>query len=195
MKGHLVGRAAFLDAATHCMNDRGYHGTSIRDIAAVTGTTTAAIYYHFASKQEILVALMDRALSTAFESTLEAVSTAADNPVDRLAAAMHAWALFHAEHREEATIGATELRSLEPENRARVVEQRDRQESLFRELIEQGRDAGHFSVSEAHLAARALIAMGNSVATWYRPDGPLTPTEVADEYVHLSLGLVRTAQP
>jgi TetR/AcrR family transcriptional repressor of uid operon len=52
-------RAQILTAAISCLADKGYHGTSIDDIAALTGLSKGAIYHHFESKREILLALFE----------------------------------------------------------------------------------------------------------------------------------------
>lgn len=193
-KRAIEGRELVLNAALECIVERGYHGTSIRDIAARTGTTSAAMYYHFASKQEILSALMDRALSEALAATRTALDSAGADPSDRLSSATHAWVLFHAERRQEALVGATEIRSLTEDNRATVVSRRDEQEQLFRDVVEQGCSTGRFHVARPEIASRAIITMGTAVATWFQPDGALSPEDVAIEYSTLALGLVRATE-
>ncbi len=57
---HETRRAQILSAAITCFADKGYHGTSIDDIAALTGLSKGAIYHHFASKREILLSLFEQ---------------------------------------------------------------------------------------------------------------------------------------
>ena len=56
---HETRRAQILDAAIACFADKGYHGTSIDDIAARTHLSKGAIYHHFESKREILLAMFE----------------------------------------------------------------------------------------------------------------------------------------
>lgn len=63
------GRQAILDSALRNMNERGYHGTSMRDIARDADITVASIYHHFKSEQEILQDIMTRALHDAIAMT------------------------------------------------------------------------------------------------------------------------------
>lgn len=184
------GRARVLRAATLCMVRRGYFGTSIRDIAEEAGMTSAALYHHFSSKQQILADIMTTALTDARRVTEEALADAAVEPRERLAALSRAWALFHAQRRNEALVGASEIRSLDAGHRGAIVRMRDEQEQLFRSVIEAGIETGVFASSDPVVTARALIAMGNSIATWFDPEGPSTPESVADEIVRLSLRLV-----
>lgn len=190
------GRATLLAAAVRCMNTHGYHGTSIRDIADEAGVSSAALYHHFSSKQDILVAIMRRALGDAADATQDALALAGTAPTDQLAAVVRAWVTFHAARRSDALIGATEIRGLEPAGRAEVVALRDRQEFLFRSIIEAGIADGSFDVTRADHATRAIITMGTSVSTWFDPHQVDTPLAVAEEFTRLALGMVgATATP
>lgn len=189
------GRQRVLSAAARCMVDRGYFGTTIRDIAAAAGMTSAALYHHFSSKQDILVEIMSCALADARAMTVGAAREAGSSPAERLRAAVRAWALFHAHRRDEALVGATEIRSLDAGHRSAIVSARDEQERLFRDLMEEGIAAGEFGVGDAQIATKAILTMGTSIATWFDPDGPLSPDEVADEFADLAAGLVRARLP
>ncbi|MBZ5736168.1 TetR/AcrR family transcriptional regulator [Nocardioides sp. TRM66260-LWL] len=185
------GRAVVLRAARSCMAERGYHGTSIRDIAARAGMTSAALYHHFASKQAVLAALMDGALAQASTMVDEALAGAASDPPARLQATVHAWALFHAVHRDDALIGSSELRSLEGAHLDHVVATREGIERRLADVVLAGVDAGDFRTADALLAARAVMSMGSSIVAWFDPSGPLSPEEIAETYAGLALGAVQ----
>ena len=187
------GRDAVLDAAVDHFQRVGYHGTSMRDIATRAGFTVASIYNHFPSKQRILQEIMTTILTDALASTRTAVLRAGSRPHDQLRALMHAWLVFHTERRDEAVVGATEIRSLDTDGRRLVVALRDEQEGLFRDVVQYGVETGDFRTPYAAEAVRALIAMGTSVASWYRPGGDLTPHQMGDRYARLALGLVEAA--
>jgi len=187
------GRQIVIDAAVANFTERGFHGTSMRDIAQSAGVTVASIYHHFASKQEILQHIMVGTMTEVLALTRAAVDTAdaaGAGPAERLAAIMEAWALFHTQRREEALVGASEIRSLDDAGRAHVVGLRDEQEALFRSIVEDGVDAGDFTTAHPLEATRAIITMGTSLATWYRADGPVTPEEMAHRYRDLALAAV-----
>lgn len=190
-----TGRDAVLAAAIDHFQAVGYHGTSMRDIARSAGFTVASIYNHFPSKQRILQEIMVRVLSDALAATRSAVLTAGHHPHDRVRALMRAWLIFHTERRDEAVVGATEIRSLDEAGRRLVVALRDEQEGLFRDIVQQGIDAGAFRTPHSAEASRALIAMGTAVSSWYRPGGQLSPQEMADRYEVLALGLVGAVDP
>jgi len=115
----VVVRQLILDSAVRNMNERGYHGTSMRDISAGADLTVASIYHHFKSKQEILQEIMIRALHDANSMTRSALLRSGGDPKDQLQALVRAWVMFHTTRREDALVGATELRSLD-ESRHRL---------------------------------------------------------------------------
>ncbi|MGW4339737.1 TetR/AcrR family transcriptional regulator [Rhodococcus koreensis] len=184
------GRETILRAAVENFQRRGYHGTSIRDIARDADITPASIYHHFPSKQRILQEIMEEVLNEVISLTHAAVVRAGPSPVGQLEALMQAWVLYHTNNRAEALIGASEIRSLDEVGHRIVVALRDRQQQLFRDIIERGVSEGEFVTPYPREAARAIINMGYSIASWYRPGGELTPEELADRYVVLALGAV-----
>lgn len=184
------GKEVILDAAIDNFFQRGYHGTSMRDIARSAGITVASIYHHFPSKQDLLQQIMVGVLSDAISLTRRALVQSGASATEQLAAVMRAWVLFHTERRSEARIGASEIRSLDESGRRLVVTLRDEQERLFREVIERGVEQGEFRTKHPHEATWAVITMGNTVASFFRPNGPLTAAQMADIYADLALGTV-----
>lgn len=187
-----TGRDAVLDAALDRFERLGYHGTTMRDIAHGAGLTVASIYSHFPSKQQMLQDIMVRVLSDALALTRTAVLRAGPTPHDQLSALMHAWLLFHTERRAEALVGGSEIRSLDAHGRRLIVTLRDEQEAMFRDIVLRGVEDGEFATPYPEDAVRALIAMGTAVPSWYRPDGALSPEQVAQRYVRLAAGTVES---
>jgi hypothetical protein len=99
------------------------------------------------------------------------------------------------DHRELASVLLLEHRSLEPELHDRHTIRRDRFERLWRDLIQVGLDQGVFCCIEPGMATRALLGVLHWTITWYRPDGALTPKEIAAQFSELFLSglLVRPA--
>lgn len=191
------GRAVILAAAVTLFERVGFHGASVRDIAAEADVTPASIYYHFRSKQEILQVIMVTILGQVIDETQQAVMSAGASPREQLGALVRTWVGFHIDRRAEAFIGNSEIRSLDVEGRARIVALRDEQERLFRSVVETGVADGVFTTSHPREAARAVLNMGRAVVHWYRVevDGPgaVSPAEMADRYAELALGTVGCA--
>lgn len=185
------GRKVILDSAISLFTTVGFHGASIRDIATQADVTVASIYYHFKSKQEILQEIMVSILTDVISETRSSVAAAGAQPTRQLDALVRCWILFHIRRQSEALIGASEIRSLDPEGLRRIVALRDEQEDVFRAVVDQGVAEGQFQTPFPREASRAIINMGRSVASWYHVGGPTTPNSMAEQYAELALSMVR----
>jgi AcrR family transcriptional regulator len=172
---------AIRQAAIRLFFEHGYEATTQRDIAAEVGIKVGSLYNHISSKEELLFSIMfdiNRDLLTTAKETL----TRYVEPFDRLRAAVELHVTFHVARAREVFIGNSELRSLPPVKRAAVVEQRDRYESLLREIVDEGVKAGVFHTGDPRLATYGIVAIGTHVADWYRPDGRLEVEQIASLY-------------
>jgi hypothetical protein len=86
-----------------------------------------------------------------------------------------------------ATVLFMEHRSLEPQYHAAHIPRRDRFERLWRDLIAEGQEQGIFTCSDPALTSRYVLGVMIWTITWYRPDGSLTPTEIAEQYADIFL--------
>jgi AcrR family transcriptional regulator len=91
----------------------------VRDLAQAVRIETASLYYHFPSKQEILLDLFDRTMDALVDG-LERAAATGSSPEEWLRAAVRFHVLFHVERQDEAFISHSELRSLTAENRKRT---------------------------------------------------------------------------
>ena len=179
-----------LRAATALFRERGYHGSSMRTLARGHRMEAASLYYHFASKQEILFAILDRTLDDLLAGVGRAVA-AVEGPEARLRAAVRFHVLFHTDSQHEAFLSGSELRSLTLANLRLVLTRRDEYERVFRGLLTSGVRAGVFQVSDVRLTAMAILTMCTGVATWFSDDDRLAPEAIADRYVEMILRSVK----
>lgn len=177
-------------AAIELFAQRGFAGTGIRDIGAAADLSLASLYYHMGTKTGVLVDVMERSLRRMNELADTVVADRAE-PEERLAALTRMHVISHAEAPEETLVVDTEVRSLEGEQRDRVVRLRDEYEQRWQSIIDSGCGDGIFTVARPKLARLSLIEMCSSTARWYLPDGPLTLRELATSYIDMSLALVR----
>jgi AcrR family transcriptional regulator len=92
-------RAAILVSALAVFSERGYHASSIDDIAREAGVSKALIYEHFDSKQGLYAELLERHTDMLFERLATAIARAGPGSVDRLATGLDAFYAFVEEHR------------------------------------------------------------------------------------------------
>lgn len=172
-----------LDAALMTFIEHGYHGTSIRQLAAAAGLSVPGLYHHHASKQALLVSICEAAMADLWERSLSALAQAGDDVVRRLDLLTECLVLFHAYRPELAFIAANEIRSLQAEAREAHIAARDRQQRLLDDIVVAGTEQGVFSTPFPREASRAVVTMCTGVSQWYRPDGDLSPTDLASQYV------------
>lgn len=177
-------RDEILEAAAQIFREKGYHAASMQDIADAVKLQKASLYHHVNSKQEILLALLDRALDILIEG-MEDVLRLSLPPEEKLRQAMVVYLQFMLEQRGLSSVLLLEYRSLEPEFRQRHIPRRDHYERLWRDLLKEGSDQGVFDVSDPALVSRFLLGVMNWTITWYREDGALTPVELAQECANL----------
>lgn len=174
-----MSRDDILDAAAQIFRQKGFHATSMQDIADAVSLQKASLYHHVASKQEILAAILDQALDMLI-ARMEAVVAQDLTPADKVCAALGAYLEALSEFPDLAAVLLLEHRSLEKEYKRNHIPRRDRFEGLWRQLINEGIQAGDFDCADPDLGAKTLLGVANWTITWYRPGGRLTAAEIAD---------------
>ena len=184
-------RDDILDAAAQVFRQKGFHGSSMADIADAVKLQKASLYHHVSSKQEILLALLDRALEMLFEQ----IDIIAKQPLpadEKLRQMVQVYLRLLADNSDLSSVLLFEHRSLEPAQHKRHIPNRDRFEALWRDTLEEGVQAGLFNCPDTALATRALMGVLNWTLTWYRPNGSLSIEQIADQYATLLLtGLLK----
>lgn len=179
-----------LRAALDAFVETGYHGATVRDIARRAGLSVPGMYHHFATKQDMLVALFDVTMADLLWRSQAARHEADGDPVRGFALLIECLVLFHCYRRDLAFIGASEMRSLEPANRSRIAGLRTAQQRMVDAEVDQAVESGAFRVSHAHDASRAATTMCVAIPQWYRTGHSSSPEEVARRYVGFTLGLM-----
>ncbi|MEJ2890603.1 TetR/AcrR family transcriptional regulator [Actinomycetospora aeridis] len=171
------GRDAITRAARESFAERGYHGSSIRDIAARAGLSLSALYHWHPSKQDLLTALIEESTAEYFRRCDEALQDAGDDPAARLDALVRATVEYRVSRRVESTIAASEWRNLEPGNRERLDGMRAAASRLWADLVDDGVARGVFGCEHPADARRAVVAACNAIAQWYQPEQWYEPGE------------------
>jgi len=174
-------RSAVLDAAATLFAERGYRATSMRDIATAAGMLPGSIYYHFPSKDDLLVAVYAEGVER-IETRVRAASSIAADPWQRLEEACTAHLETLLDGSAYAAVVVRVLPDEAPQARDALVALRDRHETLFRDLVDaltQPSDPG-----ERHALRLLLLGALNWTPHWYRAGGA-TPRTLARQFVQL----------
>ncbi len=182
------------DVASSLFRERGYSGTSVRDIARALDIRGASLYAHVTSKQDVLWSIVERTAArfeTSADTALAASSDPSDSPAARLAALTRAHVQVVTDDIERASVFVHEWRALTGERRTQMARRRDAYELRFRQVIADGVATGAFRAVDPAVTAAFILTSLNGIATWYRPDGRVPPTDVADTFADL---VVRSVQ-
>lgn len=174
-----------LEAATRLFVRKGFHATSVREVAAEAGVSVAGIYHHHPSKQQLLVALMEITMAEIRWRVLAARDEGA-TAVESFALMVESLALFHVVRGDLAFLGASEMRSIAEPDLARITALRDEVQHI---LDEQASLA--FPGVEVRTACRAIATMCTSLPSWFRSAGSLNANQVAQQYADLALRMLR----
>lgn len=178
-----------LDAAMTVFLRTGYHGASVRDVAAESGLSVSGIYHHHASKQEMLQRILDLGMDDLLWRCRAAVAHGSDE-VERFCLLVETMALFHTHRRGIGFVAASEMRSLDPAAQPSMRARRTAQQRLVDTEVLAGVGSGRMWTPHAREASRAVVTMCKAIAEWYNPAGPYTPEDIAERYVHFALGIV-----
>ena len=176
--------AAIRKSGLRLIYQHGYEALTLRQLAADVGILSGSLYNHIKTKQDLLFTLV-RDHMTDLLANLNAALAGRDEPAEALAAFVRLHVTYHMERRYEVYIANSELRSLEPANRATIIAMREAYEARLIRILEQGVAAGRFRVVDTRIGAFAIIAMLTGICTWYRPDGPLGPEQIVALHTEL----------
>lgn len=174
-------------AAGRLFAERGYHGTSMRDLGRELGLLGSSLYAHVESKQDLLVEVVGEG-ARLFEASAAAAVASSDDPVERLKALIAGHVGVIVDNLDVARTYLNEARVLDESHRAPVLEARDRYEAVFRGVLEEGVEARRF---RADVDPRAdsifILSILNAIERWYRPDGPIGPEDLANRILGFTL--------
>jgi TetR/AcrR family transcriptional regulator, cholesterol catabolism regulator len=167
-------------AAGRLFADRGYHGTSMRDLGRELGLLGSSLYSHVSSKQDLLVEVVEEG-ARLFEESAEKALAGKGAAVDRLDALIAGHVDVVVDNIEVARTFLNEARMLDPSYRSRIVEARDHYEEAFRAVIREGIEDGSFSMdTDPKTASIFILSILNALERWYHPEGEMGRVDLVD---------------
>lgn len=191
----LTAAERLLKCAVELFSERGFHGTTTRDISRRAGSGESAIYDHYQSKEEMLYLVTRLAHEEAGRRLHLADAAAGRDPMERLTAVTHAFSSFHAEWRTAARVANHELDGLSPKHLADIIALREKVEAKFVEILTAGEQAGRFALPGVRATAFAIISMCIGISRWYRESGSLNQTQIGNLYARLVAQMVSPGEP
>jgi AcrR family transcriptional regulator len=175
-----------LEAATHLFKEKGYHSTSMQELADALGMQKGSLYYYIESKEELLRRLLERA--TAFMATqIDEIYATDLPPAKKLRWALENHAVTMMDHLDLVVVYLQEYRNLPPERMAEALAVRKHYEQVLMQIVEDGITSGEFRAVNVKMAVFGMLGMLNWTHQWFSPEGPLSSHEVASTLVGLAL--------
>jgi AcrR family transcriptional regulator len=175
-----------LEAATELFYEKGFYGTSMREVAAAVGIKAASVYNHFPGKEELLVRIAAGTMEELLEGGRRAVAEH-ETPRDRLRGLLVWHVIYHSERRFQARVADEQLHAISAPRRKRVLRVRDAYTQLFKDILADGREQHGWQVPSVSVLTFGIGGMCTFVDTWYRDDGPLAASEIAEIYADFVL--------
>ena len=179
-----------LAAAARIFREKGYHGTSVRDIAESVGLLKGSLYHYIRSKEELLARLFEGALEDTIRE-LETISSREARPSERLRDMVSAYVRAVTDNIDAVSLYLREWRALPAPQLTRVRARRRAMRALFEDVIADGVRAHEFAAADAKIAALAILGMCNWLYEWYRPRGRLDADELATTIADQALRSVK----
>lgn len=177
-----IGREALLDAAVRQFSKTGFDGTTMRDIAALSGMLAGSIYYYYPTKEHLFLAVHEYAVEHICANVLRTVDPEAE-PWTRLTQAAQGYLESMLNEFEYASIIITEFpQRRSPELRDALIAHRQKFEALFAAIIadvplRRGVDRTYFRLGILGMLAWSYV--------WYSPKGPDSPKVIARKMVDM----------
>ncbi len=170
-------REVLLREAAASFNRRGYHGTSLAEIAKKLGVTKAALYTYVPSKEDLLYYCHDSAMDTAIESLVKARASTGNGLQKLTMTLRHYLELMLGE--EGGYVILLEENAMKPAHMRAILKRRDQFEQGLRELVSEGIADASIVLCNTKLAIFNIMGALNWSRKWYRPTGNWTGTQIA----------------
>jgi AcrR family transcriptional regulator len=181
-------REELASTAARLFAERGFHGTSMGDLAEAMGVQKASLYSLTPSKQELLYRAM-RDGADAFHAGLDAIPERAP-AVERIRLALRAHLRVVSEQLHVATVFTREWRYLEGQGRDDILAERRRYEDRVRQLFRDGVEAGELrSDLDVNATALLVLSAANWAYTWLTPGRDTD--ELADRFTAILVDGIR----
>jgi len=182
-----------IDAAAEIFHRQGYSDTSVQNVADAVGILKGSLYYYIDSKDDLLYRVLLE-VHDAAHTILEEV-TAMDelSPLEKLDAYVRRHVEYNTRNLTKIAVYYHDYKLLAPERRAEIRRQRKLYEDFVVGLIGEAQQRGEIAADlDPAVLSYCLFGALNSVYTWYRPGGKVSPTQLADTLARFVIAGVRT---
>lgn len=176
------------DAAIRLFYEKGYAETSMQDVADEISILKGSLYHYTASKEDLLYQIILNVRTGSLALIDEAAAQTDRRAIDRLASYVSKNVRYHGEQYMTGAILHREIGSLNPERQNELNAQKAIYENFVASLIDEAKSDGDIADQfDSRTLTRFVFSVINSVFDWYKPNGPIGPTELGEIYATLAI--------
>ena len=187
-------RAAIVDVAAQLFGEKGYHGTSVRDISSEVGILAGSLYSHIASKQELLAEIL-RGYSARARAVIEPLEDAPMSTQGKLREVFAVYFRMTAEAPSQARVAVHDFRSLAPDELEASRQRRRETQAIVVRILEQGAARGEIRPVDPKLVTMAVFSITNWAVEWFDPDRATSAEEAATFFADLLINGLAAPRP
>lgn len=174
------------ETAERLFKENGYNSTTMRDIASQLGIEAASLYSHIKSKEEILETICFR-MAEQFLQGIDEVNDLYFNAEEKLKMAIRSHIKILANDLNASSVFLRDWRHLTEPKLSEFKELRDTYENGFKVIMQNGEDENVFQTVDKKFAVLTILSALNWITEWYKPGGPMTPDEIAENLFNFIL--------
>jgi len=167
-------------AAAKLFRKKSFLGTTIEDVASRLKINKAMIFYYFDSKTNLLYEIMSKAIDERIEKA-ELIVSKNTSPVGKIEALVKGHVKAVTDTTSLTGVSQFELKNLPPKLIQKYIAKRDTYELIYVDILREAADLGYIRKSDPAMTARFILGELNSLATWFKPTGPLSSEEVGEQ--------------
>ena len=172
------------DTAAALFAEKGYHGTSINDLARAMGLQKGSLYHYFKSKEELLFRLLDEYITAALNE-VEKICALEDTPSEKLRQFMLFYSGFYAGDRDRMVLLIDDIDKLDESYRLQVIEKERRYYRALTGIFCQLQATGIMKPIPPAVAAFAFFGMVHYTCKWFQPDGEVTAEALGEMFLEI----------
>ena len=179
-----------VDRAAKLFKQKGFAATSMRDLAAELGIEAASIYYHFKSKEELLEKVCFD-MADKFITNAREVNDIYFNAEEKLRMAIKLHVQTITENQNQSSVFLSEWRNLSEPKLWLFRQLRQQYENQFTIILADGEKEDIFDDVDKKFAVLSILSTINFINEWYKPDGRMNASEIAEKLSNFIMGGLR----
>ncbi len=175
-------RQVVLRTAARTYSERGFHETTLTDIADALNVSKPALYYYFKNKDEILFECHRLGIEAITDGETPMPAAGSCTGRERLEEFLRRYVRMVVDDFGTCLV-MTGTNALEPKNRGKVIEGRRKIDSMLREILQEGVDDGTLDCPDLKMSAMFIFGAMNWIPRWYRTDGKMSLDELSTRLI------------